>query len=400
MLGRSSNMATKGGQPMDEVVADGVHAMVPRDKMSEGARKVRDIYDIKPGAPFVKKEFGYFGLDRWYEEGLPRDADLDEFFGYDPPGIHSLGELGWTEAAFEPAWEELVVESRGDTEVFQDYAGRKKLCFTGRRRGFMPEYLDHPVKDEKTWEEDVKWRLDPKTPERFAYLDDRMARAKEDAAQGMLISQGLIGGCMYLRSLIGPMDVLYMYIEQPAVLHACMKAWFELADAVIAKHQEHVTLDQIFFAEDVCYKHGLLISPDMIREFYFPYYQQLITNLRRRQLDKSRKLFIQIDTDGNCVPAIPVYREIGMNAMSPFEVASGCDVVQIGSDEPDLVMLGGIDKRVLGTTREKIDQMLERILPPMRRRGGYTPTCDHGVPAEVSLENYLHYRKRCEEYGG
>ena len=43
--------------------------------------------------------------------------------------------------------------------------------------------------------------------------------------------------------------------------------------------------------------------------------------------------------------------------------------------------------------------MVERILPAMRRRGGYIPHCDHSVPEEVSLENYLHYRKRCIELG-
>ena len=36
-----------------------------------------------------------------------------------------------------------------------------------------------------------------------------------------------------------------------------------------------------------------------------------------------------------------------MDAMSPFEVASGCDVVEIGRQYPNLFMLGGIDKRVL-----------------------------------------------------
>ena len=43
--------------------------------------------------------------------------------------------------------------------------------------------------------------------------------------------------------------------------------------------------------------------------------------------------------------------------------------------------------------------MVERIIPSMRERGGFIPTCDHGVPAEVSLENYMHYRKRCVELG-
>jgi len=55
---------------------------------------------------------------------------------------------------------------------------------------------------------------------------------------------------------------------------------------------------------------------------------------------------------------------------------------------------------VLAATTEEIDAMVERILPTMRARGGYIPTCDHGVPAEVPLANYLHYRKRCVELGG
>jgi hypothetical protein len=36
-------------------------------------------------------------------------------------------------------------------------------------------------------------------------------------------------------------------------------------------------------------------------------------------------------------------------------------------------------------------------LSAMRDRGGYIPTCDHGVPDDVSYENYLYYRRRlCE----
>jgi uroporphyrinogen decarboxylase len=63
-------------------------------------------------------------------------------------------------------------------------------------------------------------------------------------------------------------------------------------------------------------------------------------------------------------------------------------------------MTGGIDKRILAQGKDEIDRMVDRIIPAMRERGGYLPTCDHHVPAEVSLENYLHYRKRCLELGG
>jgi uroporphyrinogen-III decarboxylase len=205
---------------------------------------------------------------------------------------------------------------------------------------------------------------------------------------------------MYLRALMGPEAVLYMFHDAPDLVHDCMAAWFHLADAVTARHQQHVTIDEVFFGEDICYKHGPLISPDMIREFLLPYYQQFVRNVQRRQIDRSRHLYVHIDTDGDARPVIPIYQGMGMDVMSPFEVAAGCDVVEIGRQHPQLALFGGIDKRVLAAGKGAIDRHVEHILPVMRQRGGYIPTCDHGVPEEVSYENYLHYRKRCVELGG
>jgi len=380
---------------------DGIHGLLPRDQMAEPARRLRDTYAITPGLPLIRTEFGYYCIDRWREQGLPQDASFAKEFEYEPIGSHGLGQLGWCEAAFSPAWETKVLEDRGDYELVQDYAGRHVLYFRGRRNGFMPEYVDHPVKDRRTWEEDVAWRLDPTTSSRFENLPERMERAQAAARQGYMISQGLVGGYMYLRSLIGPEALPYAWYDMPDVVHSCMQAWFDLADTVIARHQEYVTIDEIFLAEDICYNHGLLVSPQMMGEFFFPYYQQLIANLRSRQIDKSRHLYVHIDTDGNCYPAIPVYMaNIDMDVMSPMEVASDCDVVDIGRRYPHLVIKGGIDKRVLAKTTGDIDRMLEYILPAMRARGGYIPTCDHGVPEEVSLDNYRYYRKRAIELGG
>lgn len=368
--------------------------------MEESARRLRDTYAMVPGAPLFRREFGFFCLERWKEQGMPQDVEHAELFNYDSPGNHHLAQLGWCEAAFAPLFEEKILEDRGHHELVQDSAGRHVLFFKGRRSGFMPEYLDHPVKDRKTWEENVKWRLNPESPQRYEGLPARMDEAKAAAARGLMISQNLIGGYMYLRSMMGPEDLLYMFYDDPELIRDCMETWFQLADAVIARHQKHVTLDEFFLAEDSCYNKGPLISPDMMREFLFPYYQQLIANTKSRQIDRTRHLHVHVDTDGLAVPVIPVYKEIGMDVMSPFEVASQCDVVEIGRQHLDLVMFGGIDKRILAKSKEDIDRELERILPVMRRRGGYIPTCDHGVPEEVPYENYLHYRRRCVELGG
>ncbi len=380
-----------------ECKADGIHAPVPTERMSKSVQTLRATYAITPGAPFHRCEFGYYCLERWYEQGLNRKANLAEVFGYDEPAYAPLLGLGWCEAAFFPEFEKKVLEDRGEHEVIQDHAGRHLLVFKGRRSGFMPEYIDHPVKDMKTWEENVKWRLNSATPERRKVPQE----AIQNAAKGRVVRQGLIGGYMYLRSLIGPEKLLYAFYDEKELLHDCMRTWLALADAQIAWHQQHVTLEEVFFGEDICYNHGSLISPDSMNEFLLPYYQQLMQNIRARQIDKSRRLFVQVDTDGLATPVIPFYQKaVGMDIMSPFEVASGCDVVAIGKQYPNLILSGGIDKRILAQGKREIDAMVERILPAMRARGGYIPTCDHGVPEEVSLENYMHYRKRCIELGG
>ena len=377
---------------------DGIHNMVPRDQMAPGARKLRDAYARVPGAPFYQKEFGFYCLDAWKAQGMP-DKPLDALFGYDPAGSFQLWGLGWCEAGFAPAFEEKVLESRGEHEVWQDFAGRQVLCFAGRRSGFMPEYIDHPVKDANSWETLCKWRLNPDTPERLdARLAAEMEKAKRAAAQGMLMSQRLVGGYMYLRSLIGPEGVLYLVYDNPALIHDCMQTWLNLADRVIAEHQKHVTLDELFIGEDICYNHGPLISPDMIHEFIFPYYAQLLKNIRSRQIDKARHLYFQVDTDGFADPVIPLYQELGMDVMSPFEVASNCDVLRTGQEHPGLAVFGGVDKRALAKGPAAIDELVDRIFPAMRARGGFIPTCDHGVPEEVRYADYLHYRKRCLEF--
>ena len=390
-----------------QIEQDGIHGMLPPEKMCAGARRLRDFYAIKPDAPLIQQEFGFFTFDRWKKEGhmpifdRPEDesAWLAGQFGFEESGNYSLGSLGWCEGAFEPQFAETVLEDRGEYELVQDFAGRHVLYFKGRRSGFMPEYVAHPVKDLRTWEQDILWRLDPAAPGRFGpAFAEKVDQAEQAARQGKVIVQQIVGGYMYLRSLIGPLELLYKVVDEPELIHACMRAWLVLADAVVARHQERVSLDELFLAEDICYNHGPLIAPDMMRTFLFPYYRQLIDNIRSRQLDKQRHLHIQIDTDGYCLPVIDVYREIGMDYMSPFEVASGCDVVAAGSQYPSLRLRGGIDKRILAEGPAAIDRMLDRILPAMRRRGGYIPVCDHGVPEEVAFADYCHYRRRMLEY--
>ena len=378
--------------------------MIMVQKQLSAIEKMQAFYAMTPDAPIYQKEFGYYTLETWQAQGYLKkpsevtdyDAYLREVFHCDEPATIDLTGLGWCEAGFFPAYEVKLLEDRGQYELVQDYAGRSVLYFKGRRNGFMPEYADHPVKDMTTWERDVKWRMDPNVPGRLELTRDQVRSAVEGRRIGMHITQRCVGGFMYLRSLMGAENLLLAFYDQPELIHDCMKTWFALADRVIAEHQKSVVLDEFFIGEDICYNVSSLISPDMIREFLFPYYQQLIENIKAR--NGGHSLVLQLDTDGFCPCVMDLYRELGFNYFSPMEVASGCDVVELGRRYPDTLILGGIDKRILASTPQAIYDHVTRIMDTMKHRGGYIPTCDHGVPEEVSFENYMYYRSLMQQY--
>jgi uroporphyrinogen decarboxylase len=390
-------------------MVNAINKLKPEDQqMVNAVNKLRNIYEIRPDAPFDLKEHSFYCVDAWIAQGhidareMHEDYEgqyLDSVFGLEPPARYNLRGLGYVSTEFDPFFEEKILEDRGKYEVVQDKFGRKVQYFKGRRMGFMPEYLDNPVKDIRTFKENCEWRMDPNTPSRVIKDENEGKHGAKMRDEGLLIAEAVLGGYMYLRSLVGPMELLYMFYEDPELIHILMQKWLELSDAVTARHQKYVDFDIISLDEDICYNNGPLISYDMMREFLFPYYQQLFSNIRRRA-GVGGPRYIHLDTDGKGHTVIPIYKELlGMNIISPNEVASGCDVIEIGMKYPDVVLTGGIDKRILASTKDDIDRHLEAILPVMRKRGGYHPTCDHGVPPEVPFENYVHYRRRVAEYG-
>jgi len=373
--------------------------------------RMRAMFEGGPVDHLPRYPFGFFPqtFERWEREGAPPDVikdggagpRFDEYFGFDPGGwggvwVGQVLDLGWCEAPLVPPYEEKVLRVEGGHEVVQDWVGRHCVFPIGQRQQVMPTYIKHAVASREDWQRDVRPRLDLGTPERWKDYEAKAGRAREAVACGeRLHSANIVGGYMYLRSLVGPVELLYLFHDAPDLVRDMMQVWRDLVVACLKRCQADVgPFFRLYLGEDICYNHGPLISPAMMREFLLPYYRELYQELRAGQKEP---LHFEIDTDGDCRPVIEVYREVGVDAMSPFEVASGCDVVELGRKYPDMHMRGGMDKRVLAQGPEAIDRMLERILPTMVRRGRYVPSSDHSVPDDVSLASYRHYRRRVME---
>ena len=63
----------------------------------------------------------------------------------------------------------------------------------------------------------------------------------------------------------------------------------------------------------------------------------------------------------------------------------------------ELLMAGGIDKRVLMQDERTIDEELDKKIT-LAFEGGYVPHVDHGIPPNVSYKNFTYYwnRRRSE----
>ena len=105
--------------------------------------------------------------------------------------------------------------------------------------------------------------------------------------------------------------------------------------------------------------------------------------------------------DGNIAEPVPLWLDAGVNCMLPFEVGTwGADPIEYRKQYgKDLLMLGGFDKRILASNKEAIEEEVHR-LTPLVEEGGYIGFCDHAVPPDVPLENYMFYLRTVREVWG
>ena len=146
--------------------------------------------------------------------------------------------------------------------------------------------------------------------------------------------------------------------------------------------------DLAFFWEDMSGKNGPLISPAAFREFMAVYYKKLINFLKTKGI----KNFV-VDTDGNVEKLIPLFLEVGINMMYPFERQAGNDLIEIRKRYPELKMMGGFDKNTIYKGRDFIDKEL-RITSELVKKGGYIPFGDHLIPVNCSWKNFKYYREK------
>ena len=313
-------------------------------------------------------------------------ADVGKVVTFDTQGATFPVE-NWIFPEFTPQ----ILERQSQRLVVIDEMGIKKRI--SKEENSIPEYYEWPVTTRDDWEKLKAERFNPQTPGRYP------ENLKEEAEKDKSIDYPLcidghpaVGFFGSLRYLMGEVKLLTSYYDNPQLVKQIIDDltdfWIQLWTPILSE----IEIDWVQIWEDMCYKTGSLISPQMFREFMLPAYKRFTSFLRDMGVKN-----IFVDTDGNCWELIPLFLEGGVTGLFPMEVAAGMDVVDVRGRYPHVQIMGGIDKRALAKGKKEIDRELERKIPPVAKSGGFIPFIDHAVPPDVSWDNFCYYRKRLAE---
>ncbi len=351
---------------------------------------------VKQGAPAAIKDpsvrsglFKYNGV-RWLTEIRSGIGWRGKVYNL-APGVRA-GD--WGTAPAVPGWEPRIIGEDERTYTFINGGGQTVRVLKDRPDK-MPMFVDWPVKDRATWKE-YKKRLDPTTPGRWpSNWAGYVTQVNQSAGQYPICLQvGSFFGV--LREWTGEIRLLYMLYDDPELVEDMMDTMLLMETEVVKRVCPQIKIDMAAYWEDMCYRSGPLISPDMFRRLMVPRYRKLNDLLHSMGVH-----IIFVDCDGNIEKLVPLWLECGVNYMWPLEVAAGNDALALRRKYGRDVILGGnIDKRALIKGKDAIREEVMSKVPQLLEQGGYIPTVDHNVPPDVTFENYCYYVNTLREAAG
>jgi len=321
-------------------------------------------------------------IERWQREGMPAGADYAEFFGLDR--VAGIG------ADNSPRYEEKTLEETDEYVIRTSRWGATHK--TWKHAASTPEFLDFTVVDRPSWQV-AKARM---TPDRDR-VDWQWLRRNYPLwrRQGRWIAaQFWFGFDVAHAWMVGTERLLTLMAEDPEL---CVDIFNHYLDVDIALFEmvwdAGYTFDAIVWPDDMGYKHHQFFSLKMYRELLKPIHQRAI------DWAHGKGVFAAMHSCGDVNPFVPELIGMGLDCLNPLEVKAGMDPVHLKRTYGDRLALQGGINAVLWDDLDAIEAEMRRVVPAMKRGGGYVFSSDHSVPSSVSLGNFRRIVELAKELG-
>jgi Uroporphyrinogen decarboxylase (URO-D) len=360
--------------------------------------RFRNIMHFKPVDRCPIRDFGFWDetLLIWKKYGLPEfvkdGTAANEFFGMDPQS------MGGAFADIWPFFEEEVLEDRGGSEVVRNLDG--VVVERGKALSSIPKHLEHLLRDRESWEKHYKPRMQPDDPGRYLSEELWGSWVERWTDPGRDYPLVIYAGSLYgrQRQWFGLPRISEIIYDDASLFEEIVETCADVAIAVIEKTcgEFGVRPEAASMWEDMCYSAGPMISPKTFDKVLVPHYRRIVDTLHRYGVD-----VVFVDCDGKIDKLVPLWLKAGVNCMFPLEIGTwGADPIEYRMQYGrDLLIMGGFDKHILARNKRDITAEVER-LAPLVEEGGFIPFCDHLVPPDVPLSNYIHYLNEAKRVWG
>jgi uroporphyrinogen decarboxylase len=154
-------------------------------------------------------------------------------------------------------------------------------------------------------------------------------------------------------------------------------------------------VEALWYSDDIAYANALIISPTVLRQYFFPWLGRI------GELARQRNLPFLYHTDGVVWDVFDDIIACGVHAIHPVE-PKAMDIVKVKERvKGKLCVIGNVDlgyTLTRGTPEETADEVKEkiRLLAP---EGGYCLGSSNSVPDYVKVENYRAMVETTKRFG-
>lgn len=321
-------------------------------------------------------------LERWRREGMPEDADYSDYFGLDK--VVGIG------ADNSPRYPEEILEETDEYIIKTNEWGATMKNW--RHSGSTPEFLDHRVKDAASWKE-AKERMQP-TRDRIDWkrLEQNYKRWRKE---GYWIQAGFWFGFDVTHAwAVGTERVLMAMALDPEWVMDMFNHYLEVHIQLFEMVWEAgYHFDAVCWPDDMGYKYRTFFSLEMYRNLLKPYQK------RAADWAHAKGCKVHLHSCGDVRTLIPDLIEIGIDMLNPIEVKAGMDPLWLKQTYGERLALHGGLNALLYNEPEKMWREMQRVIPAMKRGGGYWAGTDHSVPDCVSLDTFRQFVTLAKQLG-
>ncbi len=172
--------------------------------------------------------------------------------------------------------------------------------------------------------------------------------------------------------------------EEPELVEALNLKVGEIVVSMFERMAAHPAVDILWYSDDIAYATGLMVSPTLLRKYFFPWLKR-IGELARG----SGKPFIY-HTDGVLYDVMDDILGCGVDALHPIE-PKAMDLAEVKRRYGDrLCLIGHVDVDMLSRgTPEEVREQVRRNIAAAWTGTGYCAGSGNSIPEYVAYDNYM-----------